>query len=263
MASTTAAEVAWLLVEITTLSRGRPLMALPTMPSVLVGVGRVEEVDAEVERLAHQRDRLRLAEPRAQADAAVAAAAEPRDADLQARLAERGVLHRLPPLKFAAQRRSPRRLGQPRRSCSGRGMTRHNTDRACDGVGSALRSTQPAPCRFVRLRRRLCPLVRPSVERQEPTQQLHALRREPVALGAVLHEARLAQLLEAQVEHAGVGRGCLLQGAEGEVLASRSSHRMRRVMRRPNRSSRAMIGRPVDEPRTRRPGLGEVMLLFP
>ena len=63
----------------------------------LVGVGGVEEVDAEVERLAHQRDRLRLAEAGAQADAAVAAAAEARDADLQARPAERGVVHRLPP----------------------------------------------------------------------------------------------------------------------------------------------------------------------
>ena len=59
----------------------------------LVGVGRIEEVDAEIERLAHQRHRLHLAQAGAEADAAVAAAAQARDADLQARLAERGVLH--------------------------------------------------------------------------------------------------------------------------------------------------------------------------
>jgi hypothetical protein len=34
LAITAAIDVAWLLVEITTASRGRPLMALPTTPSV-------------------------------------------------------------------------------------------------------------------------------------------------------------------------------------------------------------------------------------
>src|SRR6185503_16798098 len=63
----------------------------------LVGRGGVEEVDAEVERLAHERHRLRLGQARAQPDAAVAAAAQARNADLQAGLAERGVVHRLPP----------------------------------------------------------------------------------------------------------------------------------------------------------------------
>jgi hypothetical protein len=34
-------------------------------------------------------------------------------------------------------------------------------------------------------------------------------------------------------------------------------------MRRPSKSSSAMMGRPVAEPRTRRPGLGVAMLFFP
>src|SRR5436190_4401069 len=64
----------------------------------------------------------------------------------------------------------------------------------------------------------LGPLVGPGVERQERRQQLPALRRERVAVGGVVHETGLAQLLEARVEHAGVGCGRLLQGAEGEGL---------------------------------------------
>ncbi len=44
---------------------------------------RVDEVDAEVERPLHQRDRLRLGETGAEPDAAVTAAAEPRHAHLR------------------------------------------------------------------------------------------------------------------------------------------------------------------------------------
>lgn len=40
--------------------------------------------------------------------------------------------------------------------------------------------------------------------------------------------------------------------------SARSSHRMRRAQRRPSRSSSAMTGLPVFDPRTRRPGSGMV-----
>ena len=58
-----------------------------------VRLGRVDEVDAEVERLPHKGDGLRGGEAGALADAAVAAAAEPGDADFQAGAAEGCVLH--------------------------------------------------------------------------------------------------------------------------------------------------------------------------
>ena len=58
-----------------------------------VRLGRVDQIDAEVEGFAHQRDGLRSGEAGALADAAVAAAAEPGDADFQAGAAEGGVLH--------------------------------------------------------------------------------------------------------------------------------------------------------------------------
>ena len=58
-----------------------------------IGLGGVEEVDAEIDRRAHDRDALLDAGAAAEAQAAVAAAAEPGDAHREAGLSEGLVFH--------------------------------------------------------------------------------------------------------------------------------------------------------------------------
>src|SRR3546814_4429909 len=58
-----------------------------------VGLGRIDEVDAEIERLAQKRHRLIDGEAPTLSDPAVAAGAEAGDAHLQARTSQGRVLH--------------------------------------------------------------------------------------------------------------------------------------------------------------------------
>ena len=69
-------------------------------------------------------------------------------------------------------------------------------------------------------------------------------------------EACGAEVGQPLVEHA--RRHVVTAGPQARAprLPSRSSQRMRRVQRRPRRSSAAMSGRPVVDPRTGRPGSG-------
>src|SRR5690606_25475142 len=64
-----------------------------------VSLGRVEEVDAQVERGANQTDGIRLALSLAEPELAVTTATEARHADPQPRASERPVLHALSPLR--------------------------------------------------------------------------------------------------------------------------------------------------------------------
>ena len=83
------------------------------------------------------------------------------------------------------------------------------------------------------------------------SQQFLAQRREAIACLLVeAHELGLAQLGQPRVDDSRTGADRVLQLTEAPWLLA-SSQTMRKVQRRPSRSSSTMIGRPVVEPRTR------------
>ena len=76
--------------------------------------------------------------------------------------------------------------------------------------------------------------------------------------GHQFDETRLAQFRQPRLQHGRRGSSQAARNAREVSALSRSSQTIRRVQRRPSRSSSAMIGRPDVEPRTARFFMAEI-----
>ena len=97
------------------------------------------------------------------------------------------------------------------------------------------------------------------MQRQEVFVKFPAQRGELVAAGGhEFNQARLRRSESRACNTVGEASSQAVRRARDVSGWSRNSHRMRRLQRRPNRSSSAMIGRPDVEPRTLRFFMAEV-----
>ena len=101
------------------------------------------------------------------------------------------------------------------------------------------------------------PALRPPIQREQQLEQAPAHGRRLVSLVTERDELRLAKILETRVEDCrGNGLALLLQLTESARPFVAQLPQDPMVQLRPRRSSRAMTGRPVREPRTGLPGRG-------